>query len=49
VKGSLKVIVDAYRALKMTDLAADAERVYTANYPGDTKDILPKKHWWNIF
>ncbi len=49
VKGSLKVIVDAYRALKMTDLAADAERVYAANYPGNTKDIMPKRHWWNIF
>ncbi len=49
VKGSMKVLVDAYRALKMTDLAADAERVYADNYPGDTKDILPRRHWWNIF
>jgi outer membrane protein assembly factor BamD len=46
VKGSLKVLVDAYRELKMTDLAADTQRVYSANFPGDTKDILPKKHWW---
>ena len=49
VKGSMKVLVDAYRDLKMTDLAANAERVYAANYPGDTKDIMPKKHWWAIF
>jgi outer membrane protein assembly factor BamD len=48
-KGSLKVLVDAYRDLHMTDLAADAEKVYAANFPGDTKDILPKKHWWALF
>ena len=47
-KGSMKVLVDAYRDLHMTDLAADAEKVYADNYPGDTKDILPKKHWWAI-
>jgi outer membrane protein assembly factor BamD len=49
VKGSLKVLVDAYRDLHMTDLAANAESVYANNYPADTKDILHKKHWWAIF
>lgn len=49
VKGSMKVLVDAYRDLHMTDLASDAERVYADNYPGSTKDILRKKHWWAIF
>jgi outer membrane protein assembly factor BamD len=49
VKGSMKVLVDAYRDLKMQDLAANAERVYVDNYPGSTKDVIPKKHWWNIF
>jgi outer membrane protein assembly factor BamD len=48
VKGSMKVLVDAYRDLKMTDLAADAERVYADNYPASTKDIAHKKHWWAI-
>jgi outer membrane protein assembly factor BamD len=48
VKGSLKVVVDAYRALNMTDLEANAERVYVTNYPNDTKDIIKKKHWWAI-
>jgi len=47
VKGSMKVLIDAYRDLNMMDLAADAERVYADNYPGDTKDIMPTKHWWN--
>ena len=41
--------VDAYRKLKMTDLAANAEKVYTANYPANTADIAPKKHWWSFF
>ncbi len=49
VKGSLKVIVDAYRALKMTDLEANAEKVYAANYPASAADVLAKKHWWAIF
>jgi outer membrane protein assembly factor BamD len=49
VKGSMKVLVDAYRALKMTDLAANAERVYDDNYPASAKDVAPKKHWWAIF
>ncbi len=49
VKGSMKVIVDAYRALKMTDLEANAQKVYAANYPANADDVLPTKHWWAIF
>jgi outer membrane protein assembly factor BamD len=49
VRGSMKVIVDAYRALKMTDLEADAQKVYAANYPAYASDVIPKKHWWAIF
>ncbi len=49
VKGSMKVLVDAYRQLHMADLASNAEKVYAENFPGDTKDIIPKKHWWAIF
>jgi outer membrane protein assembly factor BamD len=45
VRGSLKILVDAYRQLGMTDLAANAERVYDANYPGNTKDVEAKKSW----
>ncbi len=45
VQGSMKVLVDAYRQLHMVDLAANAERVYTDNYPGNVKDIQ-KKSWW---
>ncbi len=49
VRGSMKVLVDAYRQLKMMDLAANAERVYAANYPGNTKDIDTKKAWWRRY
>ena len=49
VRGSMKVLVDAYRQLKMIDLATNAERVYAANYPGSTKDIEQKKAWWRRF
>jgi outer membrane protein assembly factor BamD len=49
IKGSMKVMVDAYRALHMMDLASNAEKVYAENYPASTKDIIPKKHWWAIF
>ncbi len=46
VQGSLKVLVQGYQKLGMMDLASDAERVYSANYPGSTKDLEPKKAWW---
>ena len=32
--------------LKMTDLEADAARVYADNYPGDTRQLEPKRAWW---
>ena len=46
VQGSLKILVDAYRALKMDDLAADAEKVYEANFPKDAQAVAIKKPWW---
>jgi outer membrane protein assembly factor BamD len=46
VQGSLRIIVQAYRNLGMTDLAADAERVYDANFPASSKDVEQKKSWW---
>jgi outer membrane protein assembly factor BamD len=45
VQDSLKLMVDAYAALHMTDLEADARRVYAANYPKDV-GALKKKSWW---
>jgi outer membrane protein assembly factor BamD (BamD/ComL family) len=39
-------MVDAYRALNMNDLAADAARVYDANYPTNARDVEARKSWW---
>lgn len=49
VKGSMKVIVEAYRALHMSDLEANAARVYAANYPDSAQDVSDRKRWWRIF
>jgi outer membrane protein assembly factor BamD len=46
VQPSLRIIVEAYRDLGMTDLAADAERVYADNYPGSAQEVERKKSWW---
>ncbi len=49
VQPSLQVLVDAYRQLGMLDQAANAERVYEANYPLDSRLVETKKPWWKLF
>jgi outer membrane protein assembly factor BamD len=46
VRGAMKVEIDAYRALRMDDLATSAERVYAANYPQDASATDPGRYWW---
>jgi outer membrane protein assembly factor BamD len=46
VQPSLRIIIEAYRNLGMTDLAANAERVYDDNYPASSLERAPKKSWW---
>lgn len=46
VQGAMQVLVNAYRALGMKDLAANAEKVYADNYPGSVKEVEEKKAWW---
>jgi outer membrane protein assembly factor BamD len=48
VQPSMEVLVEAYRKLNMLDLAANAEQVYKANYPGDAKMVEAKPHWWRF-
>ncbi len=48
VRPALKVLIDAYRALGMQDLAANAERVYHENYPGDDLTKSERKPWWKL-
>ena len=45
VQGAMTVLIDGYRKLKMTDLAANAERVYADNYPQSARN-KQKKSWW---
>ena len=49
IEPCLAILIQAYRALKMEDLAANAEKVYKVNFPADMQAIRRKKHWWNIF
>ncbi len=46
VQGAMQVLVNAYRALGMTDLASNVEKVYVANYPGSVNEVEGKKSWW---
>ena len=39
VKGSMKVLVEAYSNLHMMDLASNAEKVYVDNYPATTPNL----------
>jgi outer membrane protein assembly factor BamD len=48
VQPALQILAAAYRELKMDDLAANAEKVYQANYSANN-DAPAKKHWWNFF
>ncbi len=48
VQPALRVLVDAYRALGMNDLAANSERVYRENFPDDVQLAKKKKHWWSF-
>jgi outer membrane protein assembly factor BamD (BamD/ComL family) len=45
----MKVLVDAYRALHMDDLATNADRVYAANYPAGSGTVAARKPWWKFF
>lgn len=49
VRGSMRVLVDAYKALHMNDLAVNAERVYTDNYPAGSDTVAARKPWWKFF
>ena len=48
VQPSMQVLIEAYRALHMDELAANAERVYAANYPANAAASAekPRKHWF---
>ena len=43
---ALEIMVECYRHLGLTELAADSEKVLVANFPA--ADQRKKKHWWQL-
>jgi outer membrane protein assembly factor BamD len=47
-KPALAILLDCYRRLGYTDLAANVERVYAYNYPAGSETVAAK-HWWQVW
>jgi outer membrane protein assembly factor BamD (BamD/ComL family) len=49
-KQALAIMLQCYRLLGYTELAANVERVYQANYPATNEAATAKgKHWWQFW
>ncbi len=46
VREALEIMTRAYRELEMTELAAQAEKVYTENFPDSAERVARKERWW---
>lgn len=46
---ALAIMLDCYRRLGFTDLAANVERVYEINYPAGSRTSSADKHWWRLW
>jgi outer membrane protein assembly factor BamD len=46
-RDALHIMVESYRGLEMPDLAANAQRVLTENFPGE--DQVKKDSWWKLW
>ena len=47
---ALAIMLDCYRRLGYTELAANVERVYQFNYPATNETASAKgKHWWQVW
>jgi outer membrane protein assembly factor BamD len=44
---ALGIMAQSYRKLGMTDLAANADRVLTENFPN--REVTASKHWWKFW
>jgi len=49
IREALRIMIDAYRRLGYTELAANTEKVYKENFPQDDTGDLGKKKWWKIW
>jgi outer membrane protein assembly factor BamD len=46
---ALAIMLECYRRMGYTELAANVERVYQANYSGSEQGPVKGKHWWQIW
>jgi len=47
---ALAIMLESYRDLGYTELAANVERVYQANYPATNENVSASgKHWWQFW
>jgi outer membrane protein assembly factor BamD len=47
---ALAIMLECYRDLGYTELAANVERVYQANYPATNENVSAQgKHWWQFW
>ena len=50
VKEALRIMIHCYRKLDYTDLVANTERVFEANFPGESTGLTrTHKAWWKIW
>jgi outer membrane protein assembly factor BamD (BamD/ComL family) len=43
-------MLECYRNLGYTELAANVDRVYQANYPATNENVNARgKHWWQFW
>jgi outer membrane protein assembly factor BamD len=47
---ALAIMIECYRNLGYTELTANVERVYQANYPATSESVSARgKHWWQFW
>ena len=46
---AVAVLLECYQKLGFTDLAANVQRVYAANYTGNPRNALSSAHHWWVF
>ncbi len=46
---ALGILIQAYDRLKLTDLKANAEKMYAANYSATDTKTVARKSWWRIW
>jgi outer membrane protein assembly factor BamD len=45
-RAAVAILLDCYKRLGFTELAANVERVYQSNYAGVKGPLVPGRHWW---